>query len=83
MEASGRTGGAGGTPQTILGSILDMLTWRWLYRSEAQEADLSHRSGFVGHSQEIVMKCELNPNILRMTENGQRSKEGNQEGLLS
>lgn len=41
-EASGRTGGAGGTTQTILGSILDMLRWRWLYRSEAQEADLSH-----------------------------------------
>ena len=31
-------------------SLLDMLRWRWLYRSEAQEADLGHGSGFVGHS---------------------------------
>lgn len=58
MEASGRTARAGETylGKTVLSSILDMLRWRQLYRSEAQEADLSHRSGFVGHSQEVVMK---------------------------
>lgn len=51
METSGRTVGVvqGGNWQDSLDSVLDMLGWRWLYRSEAQEADLGRGSGFVGH----------------------------------
>lgn len=33
--------------RTIPGSVLDVLRWR----AKAQEANLGHRSGIVGHSQ--------------------------------
>lgn len=48
--------------------LLDVLRWKWLYRSEAQEADLGHRSVFVGHSQTDCDESQSNPNILRVTE---------------
>lgn len=60
--------------RTIPGSVLDVLRWR----AKAQEANLGHRSGIVGHSQIMI---ESNPNILRVTESGRRGKERNQESL--
>lgn len=61
------------TGRVILGSIWDVLRWRWLYRYEAQEAYLGQKSGYVDHHKQLVMKVtESNPNILRMIENGQR-----------